>query len=102
ALHRTDRLFLTFPFVLYGLFRYLQVVYSKGGGGDPTWEMLRSPHLIAAAAGWLGATGWFLAGCDAGPVFVIGTACGHNLARPQREGRDDGPARGLLTEACHM
>jgi len=62
ALHRTDRLFLTFPFVLYGLFRYLQVVYSKGGGSDPAWEMLRNPHLIAATAGWLGATGWFLAG----------------------------------------
>ena len=62
ALHGTDRLFLTFPFVLYGLFRYLHVVYTKGGGGDPAWEMLRNPHLIAATAGWLGATGWFLAG----------------------------------------
>jgi 4-hydroxybenzoate polyprenyltransferase len=62
AVHGTDRLFLTVPFVLYGLFRYLQVVYSKGGGGDPAWEMLRNPHLIAAIAGWLGTTGWFLAG----------------------------------------
>jgi 4-hydroxybenzoate polyprenyltransferase len=60
ALHGTDRLILTLPFVLYGLFRYLQVVYSKGGGGDPAWEMLRDPHLIAATAGWLGTTGWFL------------------------------------------
>jgi len=61
ALHGTDRLFLTFPFVLYGLFRYLHVVYTKGGGGDPAWEVLRNPHVIAASAGWLGATGWFLA-----------------------------------------
>jgi len=61
ALHGTDRLILTVPFVLYGLFRYLQVVYSKGGGGDPAWELLRDPHLLVATAGWLGATGWVLA-----------------------------------------
>jgi len=61
ALHGTDRLILTVPFVLYGLFRYLRVVYSNGGGGDPAWELLHDPHLIAATAGWLGATGWILA-----------------------------------------
>jgi len=61
-LHGTDRLILTVPFVLYGLFRYLQVVYSKGGGADPAWEMLHDPHLIVATAGWLGATGWLLSG----------------------------------------
>jgi 4-hydroxybenzoate polyprenyltransferase len=62
ALHGTDRLILTVPFVLYGLFRYLRVVYSKGGGGDPAWELLHDPHLIATTAAWLGATGWILAG----------------------------------------
>lgn len=60
-LHGTDHLILTLPFVLYGLFRYLQLVYSRGGGGDPAWELLRDPHLIAATAGWLAATGWILA-----------------------------------------
>lgn len=60
-LHGTERLILTLPFVLYGLFRYLQVVYSKGGGADPAWELLHDPHLVAAAAGWLGATWWVLA-----------------------------------------
>ena len=60
TLHGTDRLILTLPFVLYGLFRYLQVMYSKGGGGDPAWEVLHDPHLIVAAVGWLGATAWFL------------------------------------------
>jgi 4-hydroxybenzoate polyprenyltransferase len=62
ALHGTDRLIFTVPFVLYGLFRYLRVVYSKGGGGDPSLELLRDPHLIVATLGWLGMTGWFLAG----------------------------------------
>jgi hypothetical protein len=60
-LHGTDRLILTLPFVLYGLFHYLQVVYTRGGGGDPARELLRDPHLIAATAGWLLAL-WFLAG----------------------------------------
>lgn len=60
ALHGTDRLIFTLPFVLYGLFRYLQVMYSRGGGGDPAWELLHDPHLIVATAGWLGATAWFL------------------------------------------
>jgi len=62
ALHGTDKLILTVPFVLYGLFRYLQVMYSKGGGGDPAWEVLTDPHLIITTAGWLGAIAWFLAG----------------------------------------
>jgi 4-hydroxybenzoate polyprenyltransferase len=61
ALHGTNKLILTLPFVLYGLFRYLQVVYSRGGGGDPAWELLRDPHLIAATTCWLALTGWFLA-----------------------------------------
>ena len=60
-LHGTDRLMLTLPLVLYGLFRYLQLVYSKGGGADPAWELLHDPHLIAASVGWLGATWWLLA-----------------------------------------
>ena len=62
ALHGTDRLILTVPFVLYGLFRYLHVMYSRGGGGDPAWELLHDPHLMISTAGWLLATGWFLAG----------------------------------------
>ena len=61
VLHGTDKLILTLPFVLYGLFRYLQLMYSKGGGGDPAWDLLHDPHLILATAGWLGATAWFLA-----------------------------------------
>ncbi len=60
ALHGTERLILTLPFVLYGLFRYLQRVYAQGGGADPAWELLRDPHLLAATAGWLLATGWIL------------------------------------------
>jgi 4-hydroxybenzoate polyprenyltransferase len=62
ALHGTDKLILTLPFVLYGLFRYLQVIYVKGGGGDPAWDVLHDPHLIVTTVGWLAATAWVLAG----------------------------------------
>jgi 4-hydroxybenzoate polyprenyltransferase len=62
ALHGTDKLILTLPFVLYGLFRYLQLMYVKGVGGDPAWDVLHDPHLIATTIGWLGATAWILAG----------------------------------------
>lgn len=61
ALHGTDKLVLTLPFVLYGLFRYLKLMYSKRGGGDPAWELLHDPHLMLATTGWLLATVWILA-----------------------------------------
>lgn len=61
-LHGTDKLILTLPFVLYGLFRYLHVVYARGGGADPAGELLHDPHLIVALAGWLGVAWWLLAG----------------------------------------
>ena len=62
ALHGTDKLILTLPFVLYGLFRYLQLMYVEGRGGDPAWDVLHDAHLIATTLGWLGATAWVLAG----------------------------------------
>src|SRR5258708_34688875 len=73
ALHGTDRLIFTLPFVLYGLFRYLRVVYAKGGGGDPAWELLPAPHRIATTAGWRVATpgslGWCARNSDSWPRY---------------------------------
>lgn len=56
ATHGTDRLIYTLPPVAYGLLRYLFVLYRRGGGGDPTLEFLRDPHLIGAVAAWLALT----------------------------------------------
>ncbi|MGA8052837.1 MAG: decaprenyl-phosphate phosphoribosyltransferase [Burkholderiales bacterium] len=53
ALHRTDKLIYTVPFVLYGLFRYLFLLHRCGGAGDPSSDLLRDPHLAATAVGWL-------------------------------------------------
>jgi 4-hydroxybenzoate polyprenyltransferase len=40
------RLVFTLPLVLYGLFRYLYLVYMKGDGGSPEEILLRDPHMI--------------------------------------------------------
>ncbi|MFD5157557.1 decaprenyl-phosphate phosphoribosyltransferase [Streptomyces hawaiiensis] len=40
---------LTMPFVLYGLFRYLQIVIAEGGGGDPTETLLRDRRVVVSA-----------------------------------------------------
>lgn len=56
AMHGTDKLIYTVPLVAYGLLRYLFVLYRRGGGGDPTLEFLRDPHLIGAVIAWLAMT----------------------------------------------
>ena len=40
------RLILTLPLVLYGLFRYLYLVYMKSEGGSPEEVLLRDPHML--------------------------------------------------------
>ncbi|MEV2217458.1 UbiA prenyltransferase family protein [Streptomyces sp. NPDC050997] len=42
-------LLLTMPFVLYGLLRYLQIVITEGGGGDPTKTLLRDRRVVISA-----------------------------------------------------
>ncbi|MBM3324321.1 MAG: decaprenyl-phosphate phosphoribosyltransferase [Calditrichaeota bacterium] len=43
----TRALFWTIPFVVYGLFRYLYLIYNRAQGGDPTQLLLRDrPTMI--------------------------------------------------------
>ncbi len=49
----TTNLIYTTPFVLYGIFRYLYLVYSKERGGDPTDEFLSDIPLLINAILWL-------------------------------------------------
>jgi len=60
ATQGTDRLIYTVPFVLYGLFRYLHLLYRRRGGADPSAELLGDPHLLAATAGWLVLVFWLI------------------------------------------
>lgn len=48
ARHRTDQLMLTVPFVCYGVFRYLFLVYSRSEGGDPAKLLFRDVPLVLA------------------------------------------------------
>ncbi len=42
----TDRLTWTFPFPIYGIFRYLYLVHRHEGGGSPTEMLLRDRPLL--------------------------------------------------------
>lgn len=52
ALHG-GHLWVTVPFVLYGMFRYLYLLHRRGGGGDAAEALLHDRHLILAVVGWL-------------------------------------------------
>lgn len=54
-IHGTSDLIYTLPFVLYGLSRYLYLMHRQGGGGDPSQDLFRDAHLIAAMLGWMAA-----------------------------------------------
>jgi len=60
ALHGTERLVLTLPWVLLGTFRYLFRLNYRGGGGDPADEVLRDPVLALSTLGWAGTVLWLL------------------------------------------
>ncbi len=49
----TAGLILTVPFVLYGLFRYLLLIYCKGKGGSPEELIINDPGIIISVILWL-------------------------------------------------
>lgn len=58
AVHHTDKLVYTVPFVLYGLFRYLYRNFADDLGEDPARDLLRDSHLLFTVAGWAVVTFW--------------------------------------------
>jgi 4-hydroxybenzoate polyprenyltransferase len=52
-LPRNHAMMLTIPFVLYGLFRYLYLVYRKNEGGSPEQVLLADRPLLACILLWL-------------------------------------------------
>jgi 4-hydroxybenzoate polyprenyltransferase len=48
----THYLYLTVPFVLYGIFRYLYLVHQRGQGGSPTQALLTDRPLLLCVGLW--------------------------------------------------
>lgn len=59
AMHKTDKLIYTVPFVIYGIFRYLYLVHT-GKGGDPSTLVSKDYHIIGAVFLWLSSVIWIL------------------------------------------
>lgn len=55
-----DYLMLTVPFVIYGILRYLYLVYQKNLGGAPELILLQDKPLILDILLWVAAVGWIV------------------------------------------
>lgn len=60
----TDRLLVTLPFVLYGIFRYLYLVYHKNYGGDPSRTLVSDGPLLVTIVVWVLACGVIIYAAD--------------------------------------
>lgn len=49
----TDKLYLTIPFVLFGIFRYLYLVHQREEGGNPTQLLLSDQPLLVDVLLWI-------------------------------------------------
>lgn len=48
----TDKLFITLPFVIYGIFRYLYLVHQREEGGDPAKALFGDKSILIDGALW--------------------------------------------------
>jgi 4-hydroxybenzoate polyprenyltransferase len=49
-----EKMMFTIPFVTYGIFRYLYLIYHMEDGGSPTAMLLTDPPLLICTILWLG------------------------------------------------
>ena len=59
-IHQTENLIYTVPFVIYGIFRYLYLLYHRKQGGDPTMDLAQDGHIVAVVLAWAFCTAWNL------------------------------------------
>jgi len=58
----TDKLLLTVPFVLYGIFRFLYQIYHRNGGGNPSRTLITDGPLLVNIMLWGAVCGLILYG----------------------------------------
>jgi hypothetical protein len=56
----TENLIFTVLFVIYGIFRYLFLVYCRAEGGNPTRILFQDRPLQACILGWLACSIWII------------------------------------------
>jgi 4-hydroxybenzoate polyprenyltransferase len=49
----TDKLIYTVPLVIYGIFRYLYVIYKSDSDGDPTEVVLKDKSIVSVVLLWI-------------------------------------------------
>lgn len=59
--HQPDRMMFTVPFVVYGLFRYLYLIYQRGEGGSPEKILLRDIPTLVNIVLWVASSALILA-----------------------------------------
>jgi 4-hydroxybenzoate polyprenyltransferase len=60
ALHRTDKLIYTLPFVLFGLFRYLYLLHGKKKGENPSADVFTDRQILICGLSFAGCALWLL------------------------------------------
>src|ERR1035437_248038 len=58
----SQRLIITIPFVMYGVFRYLYLIYVQNKGGDPTKLLVRDFPTIINGVFWILSVGYVIYG----------------------------------------
>lgn len=62
ARYGTEHLYVTVPFVVAGVLRYLQITFVEERSGSPTQLVLTDRFLIVASLGWLAVFGYLIYG----------------------------------------
>jgi len=60
ALHHTDKLILTLPFVLFALFRYLYLLHSSKKGENPSADVFTDPQILLCGLSFAVSALWLL------------------------------------------
>ena len=60
ALHHTDKLILTLPFVVFALFRYLYLLHNSKKGENPSADVFTDPQILLCGLSFAACTLWLL------------------------------------------